>query len=108
MTKKTMKKIAGISYSELEAAVKALPPETAQVVMALTQIISNNDDKIMLIINRMLNIMETATLNAAEYVKHVEAVIARLEAAEQKIAKLKSDSRKPHGKKPATRKLTRK
>ena len=106
--KKTIKKNAILDYEVLAAGFATLPPDAVPAM-----------NSIMTILNKLVELMDIATEKAAAYVEQSNDMAVRLRVAEMQITELKGElfeelkkkelaRRRPHDKKPATRKLTRK
>lgn len=97
-------------YEEFKASVLALPPAVARVLAKMLQGADKRHDNVMTMINKIVDLMDKATLKASEYFEHINYIVERLEIAERQIVELKRElrMRKKSNKKPATRKITRK
>jgi hypothetical protein len=106
--KKTVKKNAILDYEVLAASFAKLPPDAVPAMNA-----------IMTLLHKLVVTMDIATNKAAAYVEEFTNIAVRLRVAEMQITELKGElfeelkkkelaRRRPHDKKPATRKLTRK
>jgi hypothetical protein len=98
------------AYNEITANVLALRPATSYVLTKIVQAADKRHNNVITMINKIVELMEKATLKTSEYFEHINYIIDRLEIAERQIVELKRELRthKQSNKKPATRKLTRK
>lgn len=98
------------AYNEIVASVLALPPATTHILTKIVQGADKRHNNVMTMINKIVELMEKATLKASDYFEHINYIVERLEIAERQIVELKRElrMRKQSNKKPATRKMTRK